>query len=118
MDYFDRSKARERGMTCAIGVVAVLIALIFVAHIYLSRPLGEELSAGLSLLIGVFAIAVLFPVQNAYANWEARRFCSRNGHVLANKMAADGRPMYCATGATLLWLMSGQRMVRTLTHSY
>lgn len=89
---FDRAKAREHGMTASIVVIALLWIVIYVAYAYLSRPLGEDLAAWLSLAAGVFVAASMFPVQNAYAYWETRRFCSENGHLLEHHVAHDGRP--------------------------
>src|SRR5437867_2161282 len=89
---FDAAKARERGMTASIVVIAGLWTVIYTAYVYLSRPLGGELAAWLSLAAGVFAAASMFPVQNAYAHWEARRFCEKNGHLLEHHVSQDGRP--------------------------
>jgi len=88
----DSDKAKERGGILAIVVIAVLWVIIYVGYVYLSRPLGEELATGLSLVAGLFAAGVLFPVQNAYVNWEARRYCAKHGHVLSHQVASDGRP--------------------------
>ncbi len=87
----DKDKARERGAKLAIVVIGALWAVIYVLYSYLSRPLGEELASGISLVAGLFAAGVLSPVQNAYANWEARKYCAKNGHVLRHHVAADGR---------------------------
>jgi hypothetical protein len=94
---FDRAKARERGMTASIGVITALWLVIYVAHVYLSRSLGAELAGWLSLAAGVLAAGSMFPVQNAYANWEARRFCKKDGHVLAHHVAQDGRSFVLCT---------------------
>lgn len=88
----DKDKARERGAKLAIVVVGALWAVICVLYTYLSRPLGEELASGISLVAGLFAAGVFSPVQNAYANWGARRYCTKNGHLLRQHVAADGSP--------------------------
>lgn len=78
----DKTKAKERGAALAIVVIVALWVVIYVAYVYLSRRLGEELAGWISLVAGLFAAGVLFPVQNGYVNWEARRYCAKNGHVL------------------------------------
>lgn len=88
----DRDTARERGAKLAIVVIGALWPVIYVLYTYLCRPLGEELASGICLVVGLVAAGVLSPVQNAYANWEARRYCTKNGHVLRHHVAADGRP--------------------------
>ncbi len=94
----DKAKAKKRAATLAIAIIVVLWVVIYIAYVHLSRPLGEELAGWISLVLGLFIGGTLFPVQNAYVNWEAKRYCAKNGHVLKHDVASDGKPfVYCTT---------------------
>ncbi len=94
----DKAIARKRAAVLAIFVLVALWVVIYVGYVYLSRPLGEELAGWIALVGGLSTGGVIFPVQNAYVNWEAKRYCARNGHVLRHDVASDGRPfVHCST---------------------
>lgn len=100
---FDKQRARERGAIAGIVAVAATWVPIYIAYLYLSRPLGDELATGITAVVGLFAVSLLFVVQDQYANWEAKHYCSKNGHVLRNQIAADGRPfVYCERCSTVM----------------
>jgi hypothetical protein len=88
----DKVTARKRAAALAIVVLIVLWGAIYVGYFYLSRPLGQELAGWVSLALGLATGGVIFPIQNAYVAWEAKRYCARNGHALEHAVAYDGRP--------------------------
>lgn len=92
MPPFDKDKARQRGYTVAIAVFSAFLAVLYVAHNYLSWQLGEELSALVLAVIWLFSLALLDPIVSRFAALEARRYCSKHGHLIENKTAGDGTP--------------------------
>jgi len=54
--------------------MALLAAMLYVANSYLSRFVGEELSAWIVVFLGVFLVHGVFEyVPDLYARWEAHR---------------------------------------------
>lgn len=94
---FDDHKARERGAIAGIVAVAATWVPIYIAYIYLRRPLGDELASGISAVAGLVTTSLLFVVRDRYVSWELRRYCSKNGHVLRHEVSSDGRPYVICT---------------------
>lgn len=94
---FDQDKASERGVVAGIIAYAVACVPIYIAYVYLSRPLGHELALGIMAVAGLIATGLLFVVRDRYVSWELRRFCSKNGHVLRHEVSTDGRPYVLCT---------------------
>lgn len=104
-ELFDRAKARGRGQSVALVAFGLVLVAGLVVHPWLAERLGDELAGLIGASIGIFVIAGIFHfVPDRWALIEARRFCSRSGHVLAHQVAADGRSLsYCRRcGAALV----------------
>ncbi len=70
----DRAKAREQGRTLTIAVLVLVFAIMYVAHVFLSRWVGAELSFWVLLTLGVFAIHAVFEcVPGLYERWVSHR---------------------------------------------
>ena len=89
---FDKEKIRQRGLTFALVILFAWLGVLYIVHVYLRWPLGEELSALIIAVIWLFSLALLDPLTTRYANFETRRYCSQHGHLLENKISGDGRP--------------------------
>ena len=91
MPLFDRDKARDRGYTVAMLAYFAIGAVLYIAYGYMRWPLGDELAISIIAVISIFSIGILEPVATRYAIFEARRYCSKHGHLLKNETAGDGR---------------------------
>lgn len=90
----DDAKIRRRGGIVALVLLGALWVLIYLAWVYVSRPLGEELAGGLALVVGLFATSILNPAQDAYVSWESRRMTAPEPNSLTARFVETVGPHF------------------------
>ncbi len=66
----DERKAYRRGALAGLAAVAVAWLAIYIIYVYLRRPLGDDVAAGICALAGLFAAQLYFVVRNRYLSRE------------------------------------------------